>query len=107
MGTIVFFVNLEFGWQAATPAAVKQAAYTFLFGGIVIKLCETLALKPQNKWKGIFLGAIVASIITISAVFLVHNLKGTPKPFESTLPVIILGPPGFIFLAARSRKEKI
>ncbi len=105
MGAIVFYINKEFGWSLASIAALKQAFYTLLFGGAVIKMCETIAVRIEKKWLGIILGALASSIITISIVFLIHNLKGTPLPFQSTLPVIFLGPPGFLFLAYRERAK--
>ncbi len=45
------------------------------------------------------------STLTIILVYAVHSLKGTPRPFESTLPTIILAPPGFFFLAWKKRKQ--
>ncbi len=106
MGLIVLCINWSVNWQLAIVAGTKQALYTLLFGGLVIKLCERIALKLEDKWQSIILASIIASSLTICAVFFVHNLKGTPKPFESTLPVILMSPPGFFYLALRSRNNK-
>ncbi|MGB1217202.1 MAG: hypothetical protein ACPG5P_04965, partial [Saprospiraceae bacterium] len=103
MSVIVFFINLSHGALPALIAGLKQGAYTFLFGGIVVKICETLARKPRVRWMGILLGMSIASLITITAVFFVHNMKGTPEPYYSTLPVIFIGPPGFFFVAKKAR----
>jgi hypothetical protein len=99
MGSMVFCVNYSFGWSMAGTAALKQASYTFLLGGIFVRISEVLSVKTKNKWLGILLGTLVSSCITISAVYGMHVMKGTPLPYESTLPTVFLAPPGFIFLA--------
>lgn len=99
MGGMVFYVNREFGWSLALIAALKQAFYTFFFGGACVRLSEIIAVKIKNKWWGIFLGTIAASVATITAVYCIHLFKGTPLPLESTLPTIIFAPPGFVVLA--------
>ena len=103
MGTIVWFINMSYGWWPATTAALKQAAYTFLFGGILIKILDTIAVKIKNRYLAIVGATLLVSVITIILVYIVHNLKGTPRPFESTLPTIIMAPPGFLALAIRKR----
>ncbi|MEM7104050.1 MAG: hypothetical protein AAF502_13015 [Bacteroidota bacterium] len=104
MASIVGYINHEFGMWPATIAALKQGTYTFFFGGAVIQFCETLSLKyPDHSWKGILLGALSASVVTIIAVLIVHHMRGTPLPFASTVPTMVLGPPGFLFLAWRKR----
>ncbi|MEO1053091.1 MAG: hypothetical protein AAFX87_20825 [Bacteroidota bacterium] len=105
MGGIVWVINFDHGVVPATTAGLKQAAYTFLFGGLLIKLLERLAINIRQKWAAIILAAVIPSILTISAVFLVHNLKGTPKPLASTVPTMLVAPPGFLFMAYRKRKE--
>jgi len=103
MGAIVWFINMSYGWWPATTAALKQAAYTFLFGGILIKILDTIAIKIKNRYAAIAVSALLVSTITIILVYIVHNLKGTPRPFESTLPTIIMAPLGFLALAIRKR----
>lgn len=99
MGGIVFYVNHSFGWVMAGTAALKQATYTFFLGGVFVRISEVLSVKTENKWLGIALGTLVSSCITISAVYGMHVMKGTPLPYESTLPTVFLAPPGFIVLA--------
>ena len=110
MGLIVFYVNHESGWQLATVAALKQALYTFIFGGWLVALCENLSSKGTNYWASVLVATLTVSIITISAVYLIHSLKGTPKPLESTLVTVFIAPPGFFFIALSKRyalkKEK-
>ena len=107
MGLAVFFINLDHGWQASTIAAIKQFAYTFLFGGVIIKILEKLLLKFNNKLLALVISASSVSIITIILILLVHTLKGTPEPMLSTIPTILMAPPGFLVLALRfQRKNK-
>ena len=103
MGAIVWFINMGYGWWPATTAALKQAAYTFLFGGILIKILDTIASRIRNRYIAVISATLLVSVITIILVYIVHNLKGTPRPFESTLPTIIMAPPGFLALAIRKR----
>ncbi len=52
MGIIVFGVNYYGAHEltGASTAALKQATYTFLFGGIIMRTCETLATKINKQW---------------------------------------------------------
>ena len=106
MASIVGFINAEAGWFYASIAALKQGIYTFFFGGIIIKLCENLALYFRGKWLAILLATAISTLVTTTAIWGVHNLKGTAKPWESTLATIFLAPPGFLFLAYRKRNSK-
>lgn len=103
MGSIVWLINMGYGWWPATTAAMKQAAYTFLFGGILIKLLDTIVVRINNRYLAIITATFIISTITIAFVYGIHNLKGTPRPFESTLPTIAMAPPGFLALAMRKR----
>ena len=93
MGGIVWFINMGFGWWPATTAALKQAAYTFLFGGILIKILDTIASRISNRYMAIAVATLTVSVITILLVYGVHSMKGTPRPLESTLPTVIMAPP--------------
>lgn len=109
MGGTVFCVNYNFGWALAGIAALKQAIYTFFLGGIFVRISEVLSTKTENKWLGVALGTLVASAITISAVYGMHVMKGTPLPYESTLPTVFFAPPGFIVLSwmYRTKMDKL
>ena len=104
MGSIVFFINWDAGITMALMASLKQAAYTFLFGGMVIKLCEHLALRFP-KYLSLLIATIIPATVAIIATYLVHQFKGTPKPFDSTIPTIILSIPGFLFIGYRTRSK--
>ena len=105
MGVIVFFINLSYGWQASLIAGMKQWFYTFLFGGAIIRLLEILLNKTKTIKYSILISVLIISVITSTLIFIVHNFKGTPEPFYSTLPTIILSPPGFMFIANRFKKS--
>jgi len=49
----------------------------------------------------------VSSCVAVGLTFLVHSLKGTPEPLLSTLPTALIGPPGFLVLGWRARREAI
>ena len=103
MGSIVWGINSSYGWWPATTAAMKQAAYTFLFGGVLIKILDTIVMNIKNRYLAILSATTLVSSITIILVYIIHNFKGTPMPFESTMPTIIMAPPGFLALAIRKR----
>lgn len=103
MGGIVWLINMSAGWWPATTAAMKQAAYTFLLGGILIKILDTIATGIKNKYVAIITATLTVSFVTIILVYFVHSLKGTPRPLESTFPTIFMAPPGFLALAIRKR----
>ncbi len=105
LGIVVYYINKDFGWQQASVAGLKQAIYTLFFGGAIVKLCETQCLKPEHKWMGIFRGAAMASTIAIIAVLILHHFKGTPRPFYSSLPILLTAPPSFWIIAWRSRRK--
>ena len=103
MGGIVWLINMGHGWWPATTAAMKQGAYTFFFGGILIKMLDTIVTRIPNRYLAIITATLVISVTTIILVYGIHNMKGTPRPFESTLPTIAMAPPGFLALAIRKR----
>ncbi len=106
MGVIVWFINMDHGWFPAGTAALKQAAYTFLFGGMLIKMLETISLRIGNRYMAVITATFVTSIVTIVLVYIVHDLRGTPETLASTLPTAIMAPPGFLALAIRKRMKK-
>ena len=105
MGGIVFAINYSHGFTPGLIAGLKQAVYTFFMASINMKICENIAIRYKNVRLSIFLAVLVASIITIGATFIVHSIKGTPEPFYSTIPTIILSPPTLLYWALRKRKQ--
>ena len=105
MGTIVYFINSDYGFYPALIAGAKQGVYTFFMASINMKVCENIAIRYKSIPISIFMAVLVASIITIGATFIVHSIKGTPEPIASTIPTIILYPPMLLFWALRKRKQ--
>ena len=106
MGAIVYYINADHGPLLATIAALKQAFYTFFIGGLILKILETIVLGIPNKTLAYICAVVTATLITVGLVYFVHSLKGTPKPFESTIPTIILAPGGFMYAAKLKRNKK-
>ena len=88
MGSIVFWINFDHGWDEALIAGLKQFFYTLFFGGLFLKMAENIAITQNNKWKAIILGGVIPMIATSILTYTVHSIKGTPEPFNSTLPTI-------------------
>lgn len=107
LATAVWFINVSHGAWGATTAALKQFAYTFLMGGLIMRLCTRLALRPGPDALAFLLAIGVPSAVTIGATFLVHSLKGTPEPALSTIPVAIASPLGFAFWSRRVRRDGV
>jgi hypothetical protein len=85
---------------------MKQATYTFFVGGLILKILEMIVTGIHHKTLAYFCAVIAATIMTVGLVYLVHSLKGTPKPFESTIPTMILAPMGYIYVARLKRNNK-
>lgn len=105
MGSVVAYINSDSGILLASVAASKQALYTFFIGGVIIKILDITVNGIQGKFLAYFTSILLATFLTTSLVYLVHIMKGTPKPFESTIATIILAPPGYIYLAYYKRKK--
>ncbi len=94
MGGIVFAINY-FSTEEITgsiTAALKQGSYTFLLGGSLMKSCEYLATRINPRYFAIALSVIIPSVFTLFLTYKMHQLKGTPKPVESTIPTVIIIP---------------
>jgi len=107
LGALVFAINVSHGAWAALPAALKQAAYTFFAAGFIVRLCENLVMNKSLGLMAFPLAVIIPSATAIGLTFLVHSLKGTPEPFHSTIPTILMAPPSFVVWAWRCRKQTI
>jgi hypothetical protein len=71
----------------------------------MIKLLYTIVRAVPGRVFALIISVFIVSVLTIILVYLLHNLRGTPMPFESTLPTAILAPVGFSFLAYRKKKH--
>ena len=105
MGTIVFFINWDHGIDMGLLAASKQALYTFLAGGTMMRITENIASYFSNAFTAVFLAVVAPTIIAVTLTYLVHSIKGTPEPINSTIPTVLLAPWGFLWWALRKRKQ--
>ena len=105
MGSAVFYVNSEYGIDAASIATAKQAAYTFFVGGSIVKLSENMATYFENSKVSKVMSVLVPSTLTLGLTYLVHSLKGTPEPLESTIPTLLLAPPSFAIWGNKKRNQ--
>lgn len=94
LGSVVWAINM----LATTPpdllgsttAALKQGAYTFFVGGFLLRLMTWMALRPGNPLFVIFNATLVPGALGCGLTYFVHTLRGTPSPFLSTVPTILL-----------------
>ena len=105
MGTIVFFINWDHGIVPGLTAALKQATYTFFAGGIMIRMTENIAAYFTNDFISIFLAVLTPTLIAVTLTYLLHSLKGTPEPVNSTIPTLLMAPWGFLWWALRKRRQ--
>jgi len=105
MGGIVWWINSAHGFLLATTAASKQAAYTFLMGGVIMRFATRLAERDGPRWFVMTTATVLPTLVTVGATFFVHSLKGTPEPLASTVPVALLSPPVFGGWALRARRN--
>jgi peptidoglycan/LPS O-acetylase OafA/YrhL len=107
LAVIVFGINYHetFDLTGATTAALKQGTYTFLFGGSIMRGCQTLATVIRIKAVALAAATIIPSAVAICLTFGVHSLKGTPKPVASTIPTAVMVIPSTFIWGYRKRKQ--
>ena len=105
LGGVVYIINYSHGALAALPAALKQATYTFFASGFIVRLCENLINRVRPMALAWPLAILLPSAVAIALTYLVHTLRGTPEPFYSTLPTVLVTPPAFAVWAWRSLKK--
>jgi hypothetical protein len=107
MGSLIFGINYYDSQDLSNSliAGLKQGGYTFLFGGGIMKGCEYFATKIRKKIVALAFAVIIPSVMSISATYTLHSVKGTPKPFESTIPTLLLVPPSTAIFAYKKRKN--
>ena len=105
MGTIVFFINWDHGIGQGLIAASKQSVYTFLAGGTMMRITENIASHYRQQFIALFLAVLTPTVIAVILTYLVHSMKGTPEPVNSTIPTLLLAPWGFLWWAIRKRKQ--
>jgi len=106
MAVIVYAINADHGFGAAIPAALKQGIYTMLAGGFLTRQTERIALSIQNSFLAHFTATAVPTLVAVGLTLILHFMKGTPEPVNSTIPTMILAPPSFFWWAWRQRRRK-
>ena len=105
LGLVVYAINFSHGALAALPAALKQAFYTLLVSGFIVRLCENVINGIRPMFIAWPLAILAPSAIAVGLTYLMHSLKGTPEPLYSTLPTLLIAPPAFAVWAWRSLKK--
>ena len=105
MAIIVYFVNADHGFWAAIPAALKQGVYTLIAGGFLTRLCERIALNMQEPISAHILAMLVPSTLAVVLTLGVHYMRGTPEPYNSTVPTMLLAPLSFLLWAWYIRRR--
>lgn len=105
MGVIVFFINWDHGIGNGLIAASKQAFYTFIAGGIMMRMTENIASQFSNDFVALFSAVFIPTTIAVTLTYLLHSIKGTPEPLNSTIPTMLLAPIGFLWWAVQKRKQ--
>lgn len=106
MGTAVWLVNMDHGAGPASIAAAKQMAYTAVASGFLLRLCQRLAAGIESTVLALLAAVSAPSALAIVLTFGVHSMRGTPEPFASTVPTMLLVPPGFLVWALRKRRSE-
>ena len=101
LGAVVGAINSAHGLAPALTAALKQSAYTFFVAGFVVQFCRWLAGRYLSGPAAIINATLVPTALTVFFVYNLHSFKGTPEPFWSTLPVVVLSLVSF-FLVSRA-----
>lgn len=105
MGGVVFAINQHHGAQAALVAALKQAAYTFVAGGVIIGLCRTLSVSRLPAPVAVTAATVLPAALSTLLTLLVHLARGTPEPWMSTLPTALIVPPSCLGIALLHRRR--
>ena len=108
MSVIVFTVNYSgtgnLPWSLV--AAAKQGAYTFFFGGFIMRTCERLAVRIRKPFPALLAATLIPAVMAITFTFMVHSLKGTPRPVASTIPTALLIVPSTLLWGIRKRRQQ-
>jgi hypothetical protein len=107
MATIVFSINIYGTGNVlgATTAALKQGTYTFFFGGVIMKMSERIATEVRRRTLALILACVIPSLVSLTLTFGLHNLKGTPKPVQSTIPTAVFVIPSTAVWGFNRRKK--
>ena len=106
MSTMVAMINQEHGWFLASTAALKQGLYTFIVAGLIVRLCRWLAARPLPVVIARSLAVAVPTTVTVTIIYILHSLKGTPETVNTTVAVAGLSLISFLVLAIREPRNE-
>jgi hypothetical protein len=106
MGGAVGLANATHGLAGALTAGGKQALYTLLIGGLLARMCTRLSERPGPRHRVGAIAVTATGVLTLTLVFLLHSLRGTPDPVISTGVVACIAVPGFVFLSWRATQRE-
>jgi hypothetical protein len=101
-GSLVGWINIDYGFLPALTAALKQAAYAFVATGLIIQLCRWLNRRPVSRVLATGMAIILPLLLTMGLLYLLHSLKGTPEPLPSIIPGTVLTLIGLILVSWRT-----
>ena len=99
MGLLVYYINSDHGVLPAVIAASKQAVYTLFFGALFVKMAENIAVQLEERAVAVLCGGLIPTLLTSILTYILHTIKGTPEPFHSTIPTMVLGMMSFTLWA--------
>ena len=105
LGLTVFFINVPHGAAMALVAAAKQATYTFFAAGFITRNSERLALLLANRPLSLLLSIVASTIIAVGLTYLVHSLRGTAQPLQSTIPAVVTSPLAFAIVGIQAQRR--
>ncbi len=101
-GSLVGWINIDYGFLPALTAALKQAAYAFVATGLIIQLCRWLNRRPVSRVLATGMAIILPLLLTMVLLYLLHSLKGTPEPLPSIIPGTVLTLIGLVLVSWRT-----
>ena len=93
-GSIVFVININFGFWLAIASFSKQFVFNLIMAGYNTRSCEKIARYFSNKSISVVLASLIPTIQAFIILYSVHYFGGTPKPMHSTAWQIL---PNLIF----------
>ena len=106
LGGGVFYAKLPDGYWLASTAAGEQFVFNFLLGGVLMRLCERLALLYERRIVSLIMAIVVPGMINIAGTYIMHCFDaGEVDPIWATVPSMIFAPMGYIWWGRRKRNQ--
>lgn len=105
-GSLVGWINIDHGLLPALIAALKQASYAFVATGLIVQLCRWLNRRPVPRVQAVGMAITLPLLLTMTMLYLLHSLKGTPEPVTSIIPGTVLTLIGLVLVSWQSANAK-